>query len=443
MLSFKFDIEVSKHKKSSQLAPRARALLAAVAVFITSLAICRDGYLAGSSTADQEEFVDDGSSSYDLSLEREVSADGHSSSARPQQPQMAAALPPTMRGVVASAGRCALSGALPLPALRPHELLLRVAYSAINRADTLQRLGKYSPPPGASQVLGLEAAGIVVAHGAAVGAAAPPVGARAMALLSGGGNAEFVACDWRHAMAVPERLSLREAAAIPETFLTAFQLLHLVGRAQPGEAVVVHAAGSGVGTAAVQLAAAHGLRVVAVAGAEAKLATARRLGAAAAVNYKESKDWAADVLAAIAALPPAPGSSGGGGGGGGAGGGGADLILDPVGASFWECNARALAVDGRWVLYGSLGGSAVEGPLFARLMAKRAQLLATTLRNRSDDYKAALVAAFAERALPGLAAGALAPVIDAEFELADAQAAHERMESDVGNGKILLRVFGE
>jgi tumor protein p53-inducible protein 3 len=335
-------------------------------------------------------------------------------------------LPAAMRAVLAEGGRCALAPALALPTPRAHELLIRVAWSAINRADTLQRLGKYAVPAGASPVLGLEAAGVVAALGADVGAhaGAPRLGDRVMALLSGGGNAEFVTCDWRHAMPVPPNMTLRTAAAVPETFLTAFQLLHLVGGARAGETVLVHAAGSGVGTAAVQLAAAHRLRVVAVAGADAKLAKARALGAAAAVNYKTSADWPAEALAAAAP-------------------GGADLVLDPVGASMWEGNARVLALDGRWVLYGSLGGVAVDGPLFARLMQKRAQLLATTLRSRSDDYKADLVARFAAAALPALASGALAPVLDAEFELADAQLAHERMESDVGCGKILLRVSGQ
>ena len=339
---------------------------------------------------------------------------------------LAAALPPTMRAVVAEAGRCVLAPALALPAPRANELLIRVAFSAINRADTLQRLGRYAPPPGAPAALGLEAAGVVAALGADVGrhAEAPRVGDRVMALLGGGGNAEYVACDWRHALRVPQGMSLRTAAAVPETFLTAFQLLHLVGRARRGESVLVHAAGSGVGTAAVQLAAAHGMRVVAVAGADEKLATARRLGAAAAVNYKSSADWAAEAAAA-------------------AGAGGVDLILDPVGASMWEGNAKALAMDGRWVLFGSLGGVAVDGPLFARLMQKRAALLSTTLRNRSDDYKAELVAAFAAAALPALASGALAPVLDAEFALEETQLAHERMESNAGCGKILLRVSGE
>jgi len=338
----------------------------------------------------------------------------------------ASAAPATlMRAVVADAGRCVLlaAPALAVPTPRANELLIRVAFSAINRADTLQRLGRYAPPPGATPVLGLEAAGVVAALGADVAAhaAAPRVGDRVMALLAGGGYAEFVACDWRHAMRVPEGMSLRTAAAVPETFLTAFQLLHLVGKARAGETVLVHAAGSGVGTAAVQLAAAHGLRVVAVAGADAKLATARRLGAATTVNYKTSADWAAEAAA----------------------GGAPDLILDPVGASFWEGNAKALAVDGRWVLYGSLGGVAVDGPIFAKLMQKRAALLATTLRNRSDDYKAELVARFSAAALPALASGALAPVIDAEFALEDAQLAHERMEGNEGCGKILLRVSGE
>ena len=330
----------------------------------------------------------------------------------------------TMRAILAAGGRCALSQSS-VPAPRAGELLLRVAYSAINRADTLQRGGKYPPPPGASPVLGLEAAGVVVAHGEGVAAGALPVGARAMALLSGGGNAEYVAFPSAHALPVPASLSLREAAAVPEVFLTAFQLLFLVAHARKGESVIVHAAGSGVGTAAVQLAAARGLHVVAVAGADAKLARCRELGAAAVVNYKTSSDWSAEAKAATL------------------GGRGADVILDPVGASFWKANADAIALDGRWVLFGSLGGTVVEGPLFAKLMQKRVQLLASTLRTRSDAYKAELVAAFAAEALPLIADGRAKPVIDREFLLEDAQLAHEYMETDANIGKILLKVGGE
>lgn len=243
----------------------------------------------------------------------------------------------TMRAVVAEHGRCVVATRA-VPALRPREVLLRVAYTAINRADTLQRRGLYPPPPGCTDILGLEAAGTVAAlgPGCARGLAA---GARVMALLAGGGNAEFVAVHEDHLLPVPAGMPLRTAAAVPETWLTAFQLLFLVGGLQANESVLVHAAGSGVGTAAVQLAAGAGARPIAVAGTDAKLAVARRLGALAGVNYKATPAFSAAVAAA------APG--------------GAQLILDPVGASFCAENAASLAVDGRWVLYGSMGGLAL------------------------------------------------------------------------------------
>jgi NADPH:quinone reductase-like Zn-dependent oxidoreductase len=201
--------------------------------------------------------------------------------------------PGTMPAVVAEGARCVVA-TRDVPTPRAGELLLRVAYTAVNRADTLQRKGQYAPPPGASDVLGLEAVGEVVGAGPAEGApredaaALPrfPPGTRAMALLGGGGYAGYVAVPASHVLAVPDGMPTRTAAAIPETWLTAYQLLFLVGHAQRGQTVLVHAAGSGVGTAAVQLAARAGLRVLAVAGSDGKLAVARRLGAAEGINYK-------------------------------------------------------------------------------------------------------------------------------------------------------------
>lgn len=341
-------------------------------------------------------------------------------------------LPATMPALVAVGGAAVVeSRALPVP--RAGEVLVRVTGSAVNRADTLQRRGLYDPPPGVTDVLGLELTGVVAALGPPAPPGAPPalpgvaaVGARVMALVAGGGNAGYAAVPACHLLPVPPAWTTAVASAVPETFLTAFQLLHLVAAVRPGDIVLVHAAGSGVGTAAVQLARLAGATVIAVAGTDAKLAVAKSLGAAAGVNYKADPDgWPAAVLAAT------PGARG------------VDVILDPVGGSFWAGNAHVLALDGTWVLYGSLGGSKVEGALFAALMRKRARLLATTLRGRSLEYKAALVARFAADALPALARGEVAPVVDSAFALADGAAAHARMESNESTGKILLTLPGD
>lgn len=324
----------------------------------------------------------------------------------------------------------------PVPEPKSNEVLVKVHYTAINRADTLQRKGQYAPPPGATDILGLEMVGEVTAHGAGCSAAtasAYPIGARVMALLSGGGNAEYAAVHEQHLLPIPSGMSWETAAAVPETWLTAYQLLFLVGglkRASAAataaadasggrEKVLIHAAGSGVGTAAVQLASRAGAEVVAVAGHDSKLEAVRALGAAHTCNYKTA-DFAACVKAAV---------------------GGVDLILDPVGGSFAKQNADALAMDGRWVLYGSMGGLATDAQLLPPILRKRVSLMGTTLRNRSDAYKADLVSRFAADILPGLADGSYAPVVDSVMPLEDVQGAHDHMESNATTGKILLRVI--
>jgi tumor protein p53-inducible protein 3 len=309
----------------------------------------------------------------------------------------------------------------PIPEPKAHEVLVKIHYTAINRADTLQRKGAYPAPPGATDILGLELAGEIVSIGAEANKDATlKPGQRVMALLSGGGNAEYATVHAQHLIPIPEAMSYRTAAAIPETWLTAYQLLFLVGQLKrgQGERVLVHAAASGVGTAAVQLAKDAGATVFAVAGSDEKLSAVSKLGAAHVCNYKTA-DFAAAVKDSVGAV---------------------DLILDPVGASFWKQNADALAMDGRWVLYGSMGGLHTEGTLLASILRKRAALLGTTLRNRSDEYKADLVSCFIRDALPKLSKGSFAPIIDSEFELSEVQAAHERMESNANTGKILIKV---
>ena len=358
---------------------------------------------------------------------------------------MSSVVPQTMRAAIAREGTCMILSDAPVPMPAAGEVLIRVHYSAINRADTLQRRGQYPPPPGAPETLGLEVAGnIVTAASGAAGDGGFAIGERVMALLVGGGNAEFVAAPLGQLMRVPASLDWRAAAAIPETWLTAYQLLHFVGKAAAGEIVVIHAAASGVGTAAVQLAIGAGCRVVAVSGSDSKLAavralaerttaalhaTGRKSGAlVAGINYKSTEDWAAAVHAASAASSGAHAPHG------------AALVLDPVGGSFWKQNVEALALDGRWVLYGCMGGGSVDGALLALAIRKRLTLTATTLRSRSLAYKADLTRAFVENALPLLESGAYTPVVDREFRLDELNAAHAFMESNASVGKIVIKV---
>lgn len=335
------------------------------------------------------------------------------------------AIPTTMKAIAAQGGKCVF-GDRPVPAPAQKEVLVKVHYTAINRADTLQRTGKYPPPPGVTDILGLEFAGEVIQHGSGcILGDRFPVGARVMGLLSGGGNAEYTTINEQHLISIPDGLSYKTAAAIPETWLTAYQLLFFVGHAKAGETVLVHAAASGVGTAAVQMANKAGVKVIAVAGSDDKLDAVKALGADYAVNYKAHPDaWAAQVLPHTA-------------------GKGVNLILDPVGASHWKQNAESIAMDGRWVLYGSMGGISVEGPLFGAILRKRIQIQGTTLRARSDEYKAELTQEFTDKIMPLLESGALKPVVDKEFELSDVQTAHDYMESNANIGKIVLKVAGE
>ena len=312
-------------------------------------------------------------------------------------------------------------GEYPTPEPGPGELLVRVHATALNRADILQRRGLYPPPPGASPLLGLEAAGVVAALGE--GCAGWRVGDRVFALLPGGGYAEYVTVPAAMALPIPPSLSFEQAAAIPEAFLTAFQTLFWIGRLQAGEWVLIHAGASGVGTAAIQLARDAGARVAVTAGSEPKLQACRDLGAEVAINYKLGP-FAPKVLEAT-------------------GGRGVDLILDFVGAPYWEQNLECLATDGRLVLIATMGGGIVDRFDLRRLMGKRLQVTGTTLRSRSLEYKTRLTREFAARALPKFADGTLRPVIDRVFPWEQVAEAHRYMESNRNIGKIVLKVGGD
>ncbi|XP_062065021.1 quinone oxidoreductase PIG3 isoform X2 [Lepus europaeus] len=302
------------------------------------------------------------------------------------------------------------------------EVLLKVAASALNRADILQRQGGYPPPPGASSILGLEASG----HVAELGPGCRgnwKIGDSAMALLSGGGQAQYVTVPEEFLMPIPEGLTLLQAAAIPEAWLTAFQLLHLVGNVQAGDTVLIHAGSSGVGTAAIQLARMAGAIPLVTAGSQQKLQMAEKLGAAAGFNYKE-EDFSEAALKFTQ-------------------GAGVNLILDCIGGPYWEKNVHCLAVDGRWILYGLMGGADINGPLFSKLLSKRGSLIASLLRSRNKKYKQMLVRAFTEQALPHFSTEGpqrLLPVLDRVYPATEIQEAHKYMEANKNVGKIVLEL---
>ncbi|PJF35143.1 MAG: NADPH:quinone oxidoreductase [Candidatus Thermofonsia Clade 1 bacterium] len=308
-------------------------------------------------------------------------------------------------------------GTAPDPQPASDELLIRVRAAALNRADLLQRRGAYPPPPGASPILGLEVAGEVV-H--APEKAPFAIGERVMAVVTGGGYAEYACVSVGMAMRVPEGFTWEQAAAIPEAFLTAHLNLFRLGALQPGERVLIHAGGSGVGTAAIQLAREAGAHVFATAGTPAKLAKCRELGAQLAINYKQ-EDFAAIVRGAT-------------------NGRGVDLILDFIGAPYWASNLEALTNGGRLMLIGFLGGSKAPALDLAPILTKSLRVAGTTLRRMPLPQKIALTRAFEAFAMPRFNSGALQPIVDRVFSLSEAAAAHQYMESNQNIGKIILRV---
>jgi putative PIG3 family NAD(P)H quinone oxidoreductase len=303
------------------------------------------------------------------------------------------------------------------PSIGPAEVRLRVAATAVNRADLLQRQGHYPPPPGASPILGLECAGVVEEVGAAVRGWKP--GDRAMALLAGGGYAAEVAVHAGSLLRVPEALPLEEAAAVPEVFLTAFLNLFQLGGLAAGGAALVHGGGSGVGTAAIQLIRAAGARAFVTAGSAEKCARCRALGADVAIDYKTESF--AEVVEKET------------------GGRGVDVVLDSIGAPYVAGNLASLAIGGRLVLIGLMGGAKVEMNL-AVLLAKRISIVGSTLRTRPVAEKAAIVAAFEERFGAELAAGRIRPIVDRVLPLERVAEAHRAMKASEHFGKIVLRI---
>ena len=320
-----------------------------------------------------------------------------------------------MRAVTASGsgGPEVLSvGELPDPVPGPGEVLVDVAATAVNRADTLQRKGFYPPPPGASDVIGLECSGTVAALGD--GVEDWSVGDEVCALLTGGGYAERVAVPAGQLMPVPEGVSLVEAAALPEVACTVWSNVFMVAGLQPRETLLVHGGAGGIGTLAIQLASALAARVVATAGSADKLAHCAELGADVTINYREE-----DFVEVVREL------------------GGADVILDNMGAAYLERNVKALATEGRLVIIGMQGGTKGELNINA-LLRKRGAVIATSLRSRPTEEKAAICAGVVEHVWPLVADGQVKPVIHTTMPLEQVAEAHTLMEESGHVGKIVL-----
>lgn len=303
------------------------------------------------------------------------------------------------------------------PAMRPGCLRIRVVAAAVNRADLLQRQGLYPPPPGASEILGLECAGEVIE--VADGVEQFAVGDRAMALLAGGGYAEEVVVAAGSAMRVPERLSFNQAAAFPEVFLTVFLNVFQLARLQRGGSALVHGGGSGIGTAFIQLVKAVGATCVVTAGSDEKCKRCLDLGADVAVNYRTG-----DFVSAARDATD---------------GAGVDVILDSIGGSYLEQNLGSLAIGGRLVLIGLMGGAKAEISL-GQLMLKRLQLLGSTLRGRTDAEKAGIVEGLMEQFAAALESGEIGPVVDRVLPLEQAPEAHRVIKASEHFGKVVLSV---
>ncbi len=303
----------------------------------------------------------------------------------------------------------------PRPVPKPNEILVKVAAAGVNRPDVLQRMGNYAVPPDASDLPGLEVAGEVAALGSSAGAF--QLGDKVCALVHGGGYAEYCVAPEVQALPVPKGWSLVEAASLPETFFTVWANVYDRGRLSPGESLLVQGGSSGIGVAAIQMAAATGNTVYATAGSDDKVAACLRLGAAKAFNYK-TQDWSAEVLAAT-------------------GGKGVNVILDMVGGDYVPRELKCIAEDGRLVFIAYLRGPKTELSIDA-VMRRRLTLTGSTLRPRTVEFKGAIARSLREKIWPLIEAGKIKPEIYKTFPLAQAAEAHRLMESGVHIGKLVL-----
>ena len=301
-----------------------------------------------------------------------------------------------------------------IPRPNRNEVLIKIAYAGVNRPDVLQREGSYLPPPGASDLPGLEASGTILNIGDNV--ANWSIGDEVCALLPGGGYAEYALAQASHCLPVPKGMSLKQAAALPETFFTVWSNVFQRGELKPNERFLVHGGSSGIGTTAIQLANVFGSEVYATAGTDTKCLVCEKLGAKKAINY--NKEDFLDIIKSI---------------------GGVHLILDMVGGAYIAKNINALVDDGRLVQIAFLNGAKVEIN-FAQIMTRRLTFTGSTLRPQSDLSKTQIASELSEKIWPLLGAGRLNPVIDSVFELEDVTSAHLLMESSKHIGKILLKV---
>lgn len=332
-------------------------------------------------------------------------------------------IPEKMRYVAATAAGDAdvlTVGSTPVPRPQDDEVLIRVLAAGVNRPDVAQRRGLYPPPPGASPIIGLEVAGEVAATGAA--ARDWRVGDLVCALTNGGGYAEYCVAPQTQCLGWPRGYDAIRAAGLPETYFTVWANLFVHGRLARGESVLVHGGSSGIGVTAIQLAREFGARAYATAGSDAKCAACIRLGAEAAVNYRNE-----DFAERIATLT---------------GGRGVDVIIDIVGAPYFERNLKSLAMDGRLVEVATQHGAKAENLDLFLVMRKRLTITGSTMRPRTTAEKGAIAAALREKVWPALDAGRAGPVIHAVFPMSEAAAAHRLMEGGTHIGKIILDVAG-
>jgi len=305
----------------------------------------------------------------------------------------------------------------PIPTPKEDEVLVEVKAAGINRTDIMTRENRQLQTP--YPILGVEVSGVVKETGSPDSHLQP--GTRVMGLVNRGGYAEYVTMPADRAIVIPESLSFEEAAGIPEVFLTAYQTLYWLGELKAKENVLIHAGGSGVGTAAIQLARQlSDAKIFTTASQEEKLNVTKDLGADVTINYKQ-EEFDEKVLEATD-------------------GRGVDVVLDFVGASYWEKNRNSCALDARWVLIGTLGGATIDQVSLLDLMKKRLSLKGTLLTPRSDDYKAALSKEFSKKALPLFENGSLKPIIHSVVPFDDVAEAHRQMEDNENTGKIILKV---
>jgi tumor protein p53-inducible protein 3 len=305
------------------------------------------------------------------------------------------------------------------PAVGANQVKIAVKAAGVNRADLLQRMGQYPPPAGASEIMGLEVSGAVVEVGEKVSEF--NIGDCVMALLAGGGYAEYAVVDHGSVMLIPDNMGFVQAAGIVEVFLTAYQAMFLLGNLKTGETVLIHAGASGVGTAAIQLAKEKGAKVIVTAGTNEKIDFCKSLGADFGINYKTDSNF--DELVKECSKDK-----------------GADLIIDFIGADYMSRNINATGLDGRIVMLAFMSGAKADGVNLAKILTKRITFIGSTLRSRTDAYKTNLVQRFQKDFLHLFSLGKLKPIIDSKYPWEKVGEAHQRMEQSLNMGKIILTV---